>query len=161
MRPRPATAVVLWVAASIAMSGGLAACGGGREPAVSSDGAAVVRDASNGRLDRGWSCGSLRAALRRSGSRSVRGTIEPAAATACDKALTSIHDGETRATIAASLGRPAAAAGCWVFRWPPADAGQPVRQQAMHPMQQLSPVDGARICFRGQKARLVQTSVHG
>jgi len=41
-------------------------CGGGpAKLAVSRDGRAVLRDAYDGKLDRNWSCASLRAAYRR------------------------------------------------------------------------------------------------
>ena len=154
-------------AALLAVALGLSACGSGNKPhlAISTDGKAVIQDAYSGQLKHDWSCGSLRAALDRlPGDRvgpGVQDVIGPAAAAACDKALSVIHTGDAKSAIASSLGRPDTAGRCSVFDWPPADAGQPALLRAMHPMQQLSPVDGARICFDGQKAQLVQTSMHG
>ncbi|HEV2591447.1 MAG TPA: hypothetical protein VGU02_06090, partial [Gaiellaceae bacterium] len=43
----------------------LAATGCSSKLAVSRDGRAVLDDAYDGKLDRNWSCGSLRAAYRR------------------------------------------------------------------------------------------------
>jgi hypothetical protein len=154
-------------AAILVVALGLSACGSSQNKphlAVSTNGKAVIEDAYSGHLKHAWSCGSLRAALDRiPGDRvgpGVSDVIRPAAAVACDEALGVVHSGDTKSAIVVSLGRPDTAGRCWVFDWPPADAGQPALLRAMHPMQQLSPVDGVRICFDGQKAQAVQTSMH-
>jgi hypothetical protein len=130
----------------------LAGCGHARraQPAVSADGKAVIRDAYDGRLDRDWTCGSLRAAVRRLPSDGAYSTIAlligRATGHACDAAFSHIKRGSTRMRVRALLGPPDRAPRCWLYRWPP-DTG--------------SAVDGARICFAGPGVSLVQTAVHG
>jgi hypothetical protein len=119
--------------------------------AISADGKAVIRDAYDGRLDRDWSCGSLRAAVQRLPSvapaySTLPLMIDRAAGTACDDALAGVHRGLTRARVAALLGPPDRTPRCWLYRWPPNAS---------------SAVDGARLCFKGDRVSLVQTAVHG
>jgi len=65
---------------------------------------------------------------------------------ACDHALLGVHRGQTKARVTALLGPPDRAPRCWLYRWMP---------------QPSSAVDGARICFSGDRVALVQTAVHG
>jgi hypothetical protein len=65
---------------------------------------------------------------------------------ACDRALLSVHRGQTKAEVRALLGPPDRAPRCWLYRWQP---------------QPSSAVDGARICFSGDRVARVQTAVHG
>lgn len=125
------------------------ACGA-RPLAVSVDGRGVLRDAYDGKLDRRWSCGSLRAAYRRLPPdgpiySAIPGLIAAAAAKACDAELRSLHTGATERQVAAALGAPDRTPRCWLYRWPPSTGS----------------VDGARICFSSGRATLVQTAVHG
>jgi hypothetical protein len=68
------------------------------------------------------------------------------AGTACDAALHDVHRGQTKARVTALLGAPDRAPRCWLYRWMP---------------EPTSAVDGARICFSGDRVALVQTAVHG
>ena len=141
-------------------------CGSSRHErlADSSDGRAVLQDAYDGHLDRHWSCGSLRAALRRLPGDRIYSTlpviIGRTAAGACDAALAELEVGATRAQVRSSLGAPDSGSRCWVTRWPPADAGQSVRFKGNHPAGRRSSVDGARVCFSGDRAVQIQTAVH-
>ena len=112
---------------------------------------AVVRDAYDGRLDRNWSCSSLRAAVAHlpqdvAAHQTIPLMLESAAGRACDAALARVERGLTRAEVTALLGRPDRAPRCWLYRWPP---------------DRSSAVDGARLCFAGDRVSLVQTAVHG
>jgi hypothetical protein len=87
------------------------------------------------------SCGASRqscAAARRGRS--------PDAGSACDRALRDVHRGQTKARVTKLLGEPDRAPRCWLYRWMP---------------EPTSAVDGARICFSGDRVALVQTAVHG
>jgi hypothetical protein len=64
----------------------------------------------------------------------------------CDAALTHVQRGLSRAEVTALLGRPDRTSRCWLYRWPP---------------DRSSAVDGARLCFTGDRLSLVQTAVHG
>ena len=126
----------------------LTACGAQR--AVDASGRGVLNDAYDGRLDRNWSCGSLRAADRRlpadpAAYSTIPKVIGDAAGKACDAALATLHDGDSRRQVATALGRPDRAPRCWLYRWPPGAAAG----------------DGARICFSGGRVSTVQTAVHG
>ena len=68
------------------------------------------------------------------------------AGSACDRALRSVHRGQTKAEVRALLGTPDRAPRCWLYRWQP---------------QPSSAVDGARICFTGNLVERVQVAVHG
>jgi hypothetical protein len=68
------------------------------------------------------------------------------AGSACDRALLSVHRGQTKAEVEALLGAPVRAPRCWLYRWAP---------------QPSSAVDGARICFSGDRVARVQVAVHG
>lgn len=131
----------------------LAGCDGAHHHlAVSRNGKAVIQDAYyDGRLDRDWSCGSLRAAVRRLPS--VPGAyqttplmIDRATGRACDEALAGVHPGLPRPLVAALLGPPDRSSRCWIYSWPP---------------QPSSAVDGARLCFSRDLVSRVQTAVHG
>jgi hypothetical protein len=154
------TAVV--VASAVTALAGCRSQSHGEKRAVSADGRAVIRDAYDGRLDRDWSCGSLRAAYERLPSDGVSLTLPRfvgrAAAEACDAALATVHVGMTDTRVRMALGRPDRAGGCLLFRWPPADAGQSV---LVSPSTRRSPVDGARMCFDKRHVSLLQTAVHG
>jgi hypothetical protein len=121
-----------WTAVVVTTLAVLTGCGSGpsrlEKLAVSDDGRAVIQDGYDGHLDRGWSCGSLRAAYKRLPRDGVSLTlpvlIGRAAAEACDAALAGVHVRMTTASLRMALGRPDKAARCWLFRWPPADAGQ-------------------------------------
>ena len=111
----------------------------------------MLRDAYDGRLDRNWSCGSLRVAYRRlpadpPTSSTIPRLIGDAAGKACDAALAHVRAGNTRRDVAATLGAPDRAPHCWLYRWPP-DA--------------QSATDGARICFAAGRVELVQIAEHG
>lgn len=130
-----------------------AGCGGAhhRQPVTSTDGKAVFRDVYDGRLDHDWSCGSLRAAVRRLPPdppvySKLPGIIGAAAARACDDELSHLAAGATRSEVRSALGMPTAGERCWRFEWP---------------SDKSSPVDGARICFSGERADTIQTAVHG
>ena len=117
----------------------------------SADGKAVIRDAMDGRLDRNWSCGSLRAAVRRlpddgGAYQRIPVMIDVAAGRACDAALARLEHGLTRAQVTALLGPPDRTPRCWVYSWPP---------------DQSSSVDGVRLCFSGDLVSRVQIAVHG
>ena len=120
--------------------------------AVSRDGKAVIQDALvDGRLDRNWSCGSLRAAVLRLPDDSGAGQripqlIDEAAGRACDEALADVHAGSTMPRVTALLGAPDRSPRCWLYRWPP---------------QPSSAVDGVRVCFSGDLVSRVQIAVHG
>jgi hypothetical protein len=131
----------------------LSGCGGSRKEqlAVSVDGRAVVAEAfDNQRLDRHWSCGSLRAAVSSlpmdvSDQGSIVDLLRAAAGRSCDEALKRVRKGMTRGDIETLLGRPDGIARCLVFRWPSTED---------------SSVDGARMCFEGGKVSFVQTAEH-
>jgi len=129
-----------------------AGCGAGRGD-VSTDGSGVLADVQDGRLDKSWSCGSLMAARARFSPTALRSAGVPSAtAKACDHAILAVHRGMTEKEVIDSLGTPQVSGGsklgkaCWFFSWSPAP---------------VSPIDGARICFKGGKVRLVQRSLHG
>jgi hypothetical protein len=128
-----------------------AACGSGNAKlAVSRDGRAVLNDAYDGKLDRNWSCGSLRAAYRRLPPdgpmySTIPRLIGDAAGMACDAAFKTVHVGSKEHDVTTALGVPDRAPRCWLYRWPPG-AGA---------------ADGARICFANGRAAIVQTAVHG
>lgn len=129
-----------------------AACGSHAAPklAVSRDGRAVLRDAYDGKLDRNWSCGSLRAAYRRlpqdpPAYSTIPGLIGNAAGKACDAALATVRAGTRKAGVVEALGPPDRAPRCWLYSWPP---------------DHVDSTDGARICFAAGRATLVQTAVH-
>jgi uncharacterized protein YceK len=126
----------------------LAGCGTARhaQPAQSSDGKAVLRDASDGHLDRDWSCGSLRAAVKRLPEGLTISLVAAAAGHACDQALAQLRDRDSKAHVASLLGQPDRAPRCWLYRWPPTTS---------------SAIDGARICFSHNRVSLIQTAVHG
>jgi hypothetical protein len=138
-----------WMFAALVLVA-VAGCGGSTKLAVSRDGRAVLDDAYSGRLDRHWSCGSLRAAYRRLPSdpaaySTIPALIGDAAGKACDAALKSVHVGSKEHEVTASLGVPDRTPRCWLYRWPPG-AGA---------------ADGARICFANGRATIVQIAVHG
>jgi hypothetical protein len=155
-----------WAAVVVTTLAVLAGCG--RSPghleklAVSDDGRAVIQDGYDGHLDRDWSCGSLRAAYKRLPGDGVSLTLPVlvgrAAAEACDAALAGVHVRMTTASVRIALGRPDKAGRCWLFSWPPADAGQSV---LVDPSKRRSAVDGARACFDDGRVSLLQTAVHG
>lgn len=155
-----------WVAVVVTTLVVLPGCGSSHSHleklAVSDDGRAVVQDAYDGHLDRDWSCGSLRAAYKRLPKDGVSLTlpvfIARAAAEACDAALKSVHVRMTAASVRVALGRPDRAGRCWLFSWPPADAGQSV---LVDPSKRRSGVDGARACFNDGRVSLLQTAMHG
>jgi outer membrane protein assembly factor BamE (lipoprotein component of BamABCDE complex) len=130
----------------------LPSCGAAHHPvAYSRDGKAVIQDAYDGRLDRNWSCGSLRAAVLRLPSDSGAGQtiplmIDEAAGRACDEALADVHPGSTMPRVRKLLGTPDRSPRCWLYRWPP---------------QPSSAVDGVRLCFSGDLVSRVQVAVHG
>ena len=112
---------------------------------------AVIRDASDGRLDRNWTCSSLRAAVAHlpqdvAAHQTIPLILDSATGRACDAALTRVERGLTRADVTALLGPPDRTPRCWLYRWPP---------------DRSSAVDGARLCFAGDRVSLVQTSAHG
>jgi hypothetical protein len=112
---------------------------------------AVIRDAYDGRLDRNWSCSSLRAAVAHLPQDvAAYGTIplllDSATGRACDAALGRVERGLTRAEVTALLGPPDRTPRCWFYSWPP---------------DQSSSVDGTRLCFTGDRVSRVQTAVHG
>jgi hypothetical protein len=115
---------------------------------VSVDGAAVQKDAQDGRLDRDWSCGSLRAALARYSPAAMNAAgAYRAAARACDQAINRVDVAMDESGVRRSMGSPEAAVNlqdkrCWLYTWPRTLA---------------SPNGGsARICFKGNRVSLVQ-----
>jgi hypothetical protein len=111
---------------------------------------AVIRDAFDGRLDHSWSCSSLRAAVAHLPQDvAAYGTIplllDSATGRACDAALAHVERGLTRAEVTAVLGRPDRTPRCWLYSWPPTAS---------------SAVDGARLCFSGDRVALVQRAMH-
>ena len=128
-----------------------AACGAGHPRfAVSRDGRAVLQDAYDGKLDRSWSCGSLRAAYRRlpqdpPAYSTIPALIGAAAGRACDAALASVHAGDSQRKVTASLGTPDRKPRCWMYEWPPGSGS----------------IDGARVCFTAARVARIQTAVHG
>jgi hypothetical protein len=126
----------------------LAGCGTTHraKPAQSSDGRAVLRDASDGHLDSDWSCGSFRAAVKRLPEGLTISPVAAAAGRACDHALTRLRDGDSKARVANLLGTPDRSPRCWFYGWPPTTS---------------SAIDGARICFSRNHVSLLQTAVHG
>jgi hypothetical protein len=142
----------------------LAGCAGGHQSlAVSVDGRAVLQDAKDGHLDRDWSCASLRAAVRRlppgggPGYSTIPSIIDLAGGEACDAALGTVQVGMRIAAVRLALGAPDRAARCWLFRWPPADAGQSVH---VNPSKRRSSVDGARVCFSNGRVTRLQLGMH-
>ena len=128
----------------------VAGCGGSSKLAVSRDGRAVLRDASDGRLDQRWSCSSLQAADARLPQdpptySTLPRMLADAAGRACDGALDSLHPGDTPSAVTAALGQPDRAPRCWIYRWP---AGP-------------STGDGARICFAAGRVARILRFVHG
>jgi hypothetical protein len=139
-----------WVLAAVVVLA-VAGCGGSAKLAVSRDGRAVLQDAYDGRLDRHWSCGSLRAAYRRlppdpPAYSAIPALIGGAAGSACDTALASVRLGMRKAGVVGALGAPDRAPRCWLYRWPPDRA---------------SATDGARICFAAGTVARIQRAVHG
>jgi uncharacterized protein YceK len=129
----------------------LAGCGSSHHLAVSHDGKAVIQDAYDGRLDKSWSCGSLRAAVLRLPNDSGAGQriplmIDEAAGHACDEALADVHPGSAMPRVTELLGTPDRSPRCWLYRWPP---------------QPSSAVDGVRLCFSGDVVSRLQIAVHG
>jgi hypothetical protein len=129
----------------------LAGCGGSaKQLVVSRDGRAVLSDAYDGKLDRNWSCGSLRAAYRRLPPdpptySAIPGLIGDAAGKACDAAIDHVRVGVKEHDVAVALGMPDRTPRCWLYRWPPGTGG----------------LDGARVCFANGRATIVQFAVHG
>src|SRR5437870_1011615 len=89
----------------------LTGCGGSsaKHLAVSADGRAVLQYAlDNGRLNRDWSCGSLRAALTRLrvdiDYSTVVGMLHEAAGRTCDQALTQVRERLRARRVRAILG---------------------------------------------------------
>jgi len=130
----------------------LATACGGSSVAVSTDGSGVMADAQDGHLDKNWSCGSLIAALGRFSPTVMRSVGAPdLAAKTCDRALLGVEVGATKEEVLGLLGPsriPSSrfARGCWFYSWQPA---------------RLSPIDGARVCFKAGKVRLIKRSLHG
>jgi hypothetical protein len=131
----------------------LPSCGAPQHPKLgySTDGKAVIEDAMDGRLDRAWSCSSLRAAVERlpddvAAYQRVPAMIESATGRACDAARARVQRGLTRADVTALLGPPDRTPRCWFYSWPP---------------DRTSAVDGVRLCFTGDRVSLVQTALHG
>lgn len=125
--------------------------GGASVPSERGAPRAVVNDVySDGRLDRSWSCATLRAAAKRlphdmDRSDIVR-KIDIAAAAACRTALAVLSEGDSQAKVRSLLGKPDRQPRCWFYRWPPTSASSLV---------------GARICFTDGRVSLVQRSLHG
>ena len=131
----------------------LAGCGSAdnRQLAVSVDGRAVLEDAYDGRLDRDWSCGSLRAAVDRLPVdppvySTIPQLLREAAGRACDAALKDVHPGLGRTGVRGLLGRPDRSSRCWLYRWS---------------SDSTSSADGARVCFAAGVVAFAQTAVHG
>jgi hypothetical protein len=121
---------------------------GSHSLAVSADGSGVMTDALDGHLNKSWSCGSLLTALSRFSPTVMDFAGVPAAAgKACDLAVRQVAIGMTSEAVRNTLGAPqvggvsVAASGCWFYAWPPVHT---------------SPVNGARICFKGSRVRLIQ-----
>lgn len=129
----------------------LVGCGAAQHLAVSEDGRAVLADAYDGHLAHEWSCGSLRAAVRRLPQdpptySTMPAMLERALDNVCDPALAGLHAGTSRADVRAALGAPDSSPRCWRYSWPAVTS---------------SGVDGARVCFTRGRVSLVQTAVHG
>jgi hypothetical protein len=141
---------VRWTIAALLVAA-LVGCGPATKRLVSGrDGREVLRDAYDGRLDRNWSCGSLRAAYQRLPQdppvySRIPALIGDAAGKACRRALANLHVGDANQHVSAALGVPDRAARCWLYRWPSGSGS----------------VDGARICFTSGRVARVQTAVHG
>jgi hypothetical protein len=139
-----------WLAAIVVVLAA-AACGHTQTKlAVSPDGRAVLRDAYDGKLDRNWSCGSLRAAYRRLPEdpptySTLPALVGDAAGKACDAALATVHVGARPHDVTTALGAPDRSPRCRLYRWPPGSGS----------------VDGARICFAAGRVVRIQTAVHG
>jgi hypothetical protein len=138
-----------WVVALVVLAVA-AGCGGHAKLAVSPDGRAVLHDTYDGKLDRNWSCGSLRAAYRRLPQdpptySTIPKLIGDAAGKACDAAVKTVHVGSKEHDVSTALGVPDRTPRCWLYRWPPGDGG----------------TDGARVCFAHGRATVVQLAVHG
>jgi hypothetical protein len=137
---------VRWVAALLVA---LLLCGCSSAPA-GPEWKAVIRDALDGRLDRSWSCSSLRAAVAHlpqdvGAYQTIPLRLDSATGRACNAALAQMDRGLTRAQVTAVLGPPDRTPRCWLYSWPPEPS---------------SAVDGARLCFSGDRVALVQTAVH-
>ena len=131
----------------------VAGCGGssGKYLKISTDGRAVIQDAyDNQRLDRNWSCGSLRAALGRLSTEggdysTVTAMLNEATGRACDQALTHVRTGLTPEQVRAILGKPDHMPRCWLYSWP---------------VHKSSFSDGVRICFVNGEVGRVQVAEH-
>ena len=139
-----------WLAAGLILFT-IAGCGGSSRLVVSRDGRAVLDDAYDGKLDRNWTCGSLRAAYRRLPQdpptySTMPALIGRAAGKACDAAFAKVHVGVAQRAVTAALGRPDRSPSCWLYRWPPDRA---------------SATDGARICFAAGRVARIQLAEHG
>jgi hypothetical protein len=111
----------------------------------------VLRDIDDGQLDTHWSCGSLRAAIRRlpvGGPiySAIPGLLIDAAARACATAIRTTKDGATRSSTIHAFGVPVRMGpNCSVWNWAPAGGS----------------IDGVRICFDAGRVDKVGTAVHG
>ena len=111
----------------------------------------VLRDAYDGRLDRVYPCGVLREAISHLPPdpptySPLPGMVGRAASAACSATLVGLPRGAPRFAVVAALGKPTRSGPrCPVWRWAPYERS----------------VDGARVCFAGGRATLVQTAVHG
>lgn len=133
----------------IAVSG----CGGSSHKLVfSTNGKAVLRDAfDNQRLDQNWSCGSLRAAVKRlpmdtSEQRPIATLIDNTTGSTCVRSLKDVRRGWSQAKVRLLFGGPDRVGHCWLFKWPPNDA--------------VSSVDGVRLCFDHARVSRIQIAVH-
>ena len=112
---------------------------------------AVFHDLYDGRLDRVWPCGALRAAYGRfpvDGPlySKLPGLVRRTEARACDAAVAGLPVGSPRAAFSEALGGPdLLEPRCTLWKWPPAGGA----------------VDGVRVCFRSGRAVTVQTALHG
>ena len=112
---------------------------------------AVLRDAFDGRLDRVYPCGALREAIAHLPAdaptfSTLPATLGRAASAACSAALRGLRRGAPRSAVDAAFGKPTSGGPqCVAWSWAPYGRS----------------VDGARICFAGGRARLVQTALHG
>ena len=111
----------------------------------------VLRDAYDGHLERVWPCGPLRDAIRHLPVHpptysTLPETLARAAAPACDAAIAGIARGAPRFSVEESLGLPDShGPRCPVWRWKPESGSE----------------DGARVCFKHDRATTVQTALHG
>jgi hypothetical protein len=100
---------VRWIAALVV----LLALSGCSSASAGPEWKAVIRDALDGRLDRSWSCRSLRAAIAHlpedvGAQQTIPLLLESATGRACDAALAHLERGLTRAEVMAVLGPPTA-----------------------------------------------------